>query len=310
MDIGPVVDKFTPAAALAAGVFEVRGNSGPTGAALAMNSSPGVAATLASPLWGAEPANGDWTRTAATYGRYLVYGYPLGANVLTSGFELGTLPNSLSGFLSSSNDAFRTGLCIPQSQGNTANRLVHLGAVVTDPTVIVQQGTHFCSGLVASTGSRTWLASLANRAASLLSPKSLSAQPLLDDFFGIGGLPDGWSPVIPNALQGSGITITITQQPVNTRVGATDPVSVNVSGNGLLLPGVLVKLSVAGNNGVPANAIITGGTDGPFATDTHGNVTFPMTIGKAGGYTLTVSGTFSGVPTGTATSVLFNVKNP
>ena len=307
MDVGPVPDKFTPAAALLAGVFEVRGNSGPTGPALAMSSSPGVAATLASPLWGAEPANGDWTRAAATYGRYLVYGYPLGASVLTSGFELGTLPASLSGFVSTSTDAFRTGLCIAQAQGGTtANRLVHLGAIVTDPNSVLQQGTNFCVNHVVSTGSTTWLAGLMNRAASWLAPRRALAQPGFD---GIGGLPDGWSPFNPNGLQGSSITITITQQPANTRVGLVDPVTVNVSDNGLVVPGALVTLSVFGNNGVPANAVITSG-GGPIATDKNGNATFPMTIGKAGGYTLSVSGTLSGVPTGTVLSQMFNVKNP
>jgi len=309
MDVAPVPDKFTPAAALLAGVFEVRGGGtlDLAPAATAWNSAPGLDSSAVSPLWGAEPATGHWARAAATYDRYLVYGYPLGANVLTSGFELGTLPNSVSGFVATSTDAFRTGLCIAQAQGGTtANRLVHLGAIVTDPNSILQQGTNFCVNHLASTGSTTWLASLMSRAASWLAPRRALAQPGFD---GIGGLPDGWSPFIPNPLQGSGITITITQQPANTRVGSVDPVTVNVADNGLVVPGALVSLSVAGNNGVPANAVVTSG-GGPIATDSHGNATFPMTIGKAGGYTLTVSGTLSGVPTGTATSLMFNVKNP
>src|SRR5213075_525122 len=125
-----------------------------------------------------------------------------------------------------------------------------------DPSTILQQGTHFCVNHVVSTGSATWLADLMNRAASWLAPKSALAQ---FGFDGIGGLPDGWSPVIPNALQGSGITITITQQPANTRVGLVDPVTVNVADNGLVVPGALVTLAVFGNNGVPANAVITNG---------------------------------------------------
>jgi len=307
MDVGAVPDKFTPAAALASGVFEVRGNTGLTTAATARTSAPGHV-NAANPLWGAEPTvDGVWTRLGATYGRYVVYGYPLGAGVLTNGFEMGTLPASLETFASTSSDAFRTGLCIAQSQGLTAaNRLVHLGAIVTDPNSVLQQGTHFCSGNVVSTGTTTWFASLMNRAASLLAPKLAHAQ---FGFDGIGGLPDGWSPFNPNQLTGSSITQTFIQQPINTTVGVPITVVVKATSGGLVVPGVLDTLVVAGNNGVPANAIITSGS-GPVATQTDGTATFTITIGKAGGYTLSASGKISNVPTGSATSTLFNVKNP
>jgi hypothetical protein len=309
MDVGPVGDKFTPAAALNAGVFEVRGNDEAALAATALSAAPlGTPPLAASPLWGAEP-NGAWARPAtAPYGRYLIYGYPIGAGASTDGFELGTLPAAVSASFATTSVAFRVGLCVPQSPNSlTANRLIHGGAIVTG-AVTTDQGAAFCPATTGaiSAGGKTWLASLVNKATSLFTPRAVSAQ---SGFFGIGGLPDGWSPFNPNALQGSGITITITQQPANTKVGSVDPVTVNVADNGLVVPGVMVSLTVAGNSGTPANAVVTSG-GGPYATDSNGNATFPMTIGKAGGYTLTVNGTLSGVPTGSATSVLFNVKNP
>lgn len=307
MDVGPVPNKFTPAAALAGGVFEVRGNSGPTGAALAMTSSPGVAATLASPLWGAEPANGDWTRAAATYGRYLVYGYPLGANVLTSGFEMGTLPNSISGFVATSTDAFRTGLCIAQAQGGTAaNRLVHLGAIVADPNSLLQQGTHFCVNNVVSTATTTWFASLMNRAASLLAPKRAFAQVGFD---GIGGLPDGWSPFNPASITGSSVVLSFGPLPVNVSDSTQFTLVVHAGTQNVAnIPGVVVNLAVANNSGVPAQAVLI--PSNPSAvTDKNGNATFNIAIGKPGGYTITASGSLSGVNTPSVTSATFNIKN-
>jgi hypothetical protein len=309
MDVGSVPAKFTPAAALQNGVFEVRGTGAPSSDA-ATAFGPGSQATSpANPLWGAEPANGDWTRAAATYGRYLVYGYPLGADVAVSGFEMGTLPNSLSGFLSTSIDAFRTGLCVAQSQGNTAaNRLVHLGAVVTDPTIVLQQGTNFCFGHVASTGSNTWLASLLNKATSFFSPKSAFAMGPFD-FDGIGGLPDGWSPFVPKAIAGSSVVLSFGALPKNVKDSTNFTLVVHASSPGIAnVPGVSVSLTVANNSGTPAQAVLIP-QDATAITQTNGDATFHIAIGKPGGYTLTATGDISGVKTAGFTSAVFNIKN-
>lgn len=307
MAVGPIPDKFTPAAALAAGVFEVRGASRFLNtAATALNSAPGQV-SAANPLWGAEPANGDWTRSAAPDG-YLVYGYPLGANVLTSGFELGTLPASLSGFLSTSTDAFRTGLCVGQAQGTTAaNRLVHLGAIVTDPNAVLQQGTHFCVNNVVSTGTTTWLATMINRAVSLLAPNLAHAQ---FGFDGIGGLPDGWSPFNFDAIAGSSVTLRFGPLPQNVKDSTQFTLVVHASTTDFAnVPGVSVALTIANNSGTPAQAVLI--PPQPTAiTDKNGDATFTLEIGKPGGYTLTATGTLSGsVVTAPFTSLVFNIKN-
>jgi len=306
MDVGPVPDKFNPAAALLAGVFEVRGNTASAPAATAFNSSQGHAATAAAPLWGAEPSNNIWTRSGATYGRYLVYGYPLGTDVRTAGFELGTLPASLSNFLSTSTDAFRVGLCISQANvtAGVANRLVHGGSIIVDPNALLQQGTQFCFQHITSLGTTTWYAMFLSRAASLLAPKPAFAQ---TGFDGIGGLPDGWSPIIPNPLTGSSINLAYVQQPTNENVNTpiVPTVTVRATDGALPVPGVVVTITITGNQGAPDiisnNQAITG---------TDGIASFPgLQVNKAGGYTLTASGSLSGVPTNSVVSVLFNVKN-
>jgi hypothetical protein len=309
MDLGSIPSKFNPSAALLNGVFEVRGGSTDlTGPALAYNASPNTAATQASPLWGAEPKTGSWVRTAATYGRYLVYGYPLGTDVTTSGFELGTLPASLSSFLASTDDAFRVGLCIRPANSSltAANRLVHLGAIVTDPNSVLQQGTHFCSGNVTSTGSTTWFASIMHRAASLFAPKPALAQ---FDFAGIGGLPDGWSPFNPNSIAGSNVVLTFGALPKNVRDSTQFTLVVHASSPGIAnVPGVSISLAVANNSGTPAQAVLIP-SDASAITQTNGDATFHIAIGKPGGYTLTATGNISGVLTAGFTSAVFNIKN-
>jgi hypothetical protein len=307
MDVGTVPTKFNPAAALLNGVFEVRGLSTDPPTALALIAAANTPATQASPLWGAEPKTGSWVRTAATYGRYLVYGYPLGSDVTTSGFELGTLPANVSSFLASTDDAFRVGLCIRPANSSltAANRLVHLGAIVTDPNSVLQQGTHFCSGQVVSTGSTTWFASLMNRAARLLAPKPAFAQ---IGFDGIGGLPDGWSPFSPNSIAGSNVVLTFGALPKNVKDSTNFTLVVHASSPGIAnVPGVSVSLAVANNSGTPAQAVLIG--DATAITQTNGDATFHIAMGKPGGYTITATGDISGVKTAGFTSAVFNIKN-
>jgi len=309
MDLGSIPTKFNPSAALLGGVFEVRGGTTDlTDPALAYNASPNTPATLASPLWGAEPKTGSWARTAATYGRYLVYGYPLGTDVLTSGFELGTLPASLSSFLATSDNAFRVGLCIAQANSSktAANRLVHLSTIVTDPNSVLQQGTNFCVNHVTSNGTTTWFASIMHRAASLFAPKPAFAQ---FDFAGIGGLPDGWSPFNPNAIAGSNVVLTFGALPKNVKDSTNFTLIVHASAPGIAnMPGVNITLTVANNSGTPAQAVLIP-QDPSAITQTNGDATFVIAIGKPGGYTLTATGDISGVKTAGFTSAVFNIKN-
>jgi hypothetical protein len=311
MSVGVVPDTFDPAASLAGGVFEVRGNTegtltNPVPAATAWNLSPGTAATPAVPLWGVEPS-GLWARSGAP--RYLIYGYPLGADVVASGFQLGSLPANLtSPSFPDPASAFRVGLCIPQALGTTAaNRIVHSNSIVTDLTDVTLQGAKFCAPgyILGSLGTSSWLASLVNKATSLFTPRTLSAQDA--GLFGIGGLPDGWSPFTPSQLAGSSMVLAYVQQPTNENVNTDIVPTVTVSGRdgAFLLPGLRVTISITGNHGSPD--IISGNT---ATTDKFGVATFPhLQLNKAGGYTLTASGSLSGVVTNTTISKLFNVKN-
>ena len=314
MDVGAVPDKFVPASALLNGVFEIRGNDESAAAATAQNASPNTAATPAVPLWGAEP-NAAWFRSTALapYGRYLIYGYPLGAGAGTDGFELGTLPASVSTTFPSPELGFRVGLCVsPKLDDLTANRLIHHGAIVAHPEETLDQGTHFCSGPLAAASwrSTSLLATIMHKAISLLAPKALSAQ--RDDYYGIGGLPDGWSPFDPNPLPGSSVQLIYLQQPTNDTVNtnitpavAVKAVTVNLPHDTLVVPGVTITISITGNNGFPDDIrgnVATTGTDGV--------ATFPsLQLTKAGGYTLTAVGDLSGVKTQAVISNLFNVKN-
>ena len=309
MDVGVVPTKFQAASSLAAGVFEVRGAGGSV-PAVAYTAS-GTPAPQASPLWGAEPS-GSWS-PAGTYGRYLVYGYPYTGGVLTNGFELGTLPDAVSASPIPPSTTpplltFRVGLCIKpaNASGNAANRLVHLGSIVTGVDV-TQQGASFCTAdnTIASLGTSSWLARAVNKATSLLSPKSLYA----DDFFGIGGLPDGWSPFNFNSIAGSGVALTFGPLPVNVKDSTQFTLVVHASTTGFAnVPGVSVALTVANNSGTPAQAVLIP-TNPTAITDKNGDATFHIAIGKPGGYTLTATGTLSGVNTPSVTSAGFNIKN-
>jgi len=312
MSVGPVDDTFKPDQALDKGVLEVRGNADAL-AALAKVAVAGQATGNASPLWGAEP-NGNWSRSGQP--RYLVYGYPLGLDVRTSGFEMGTVPQSISRpptVDSVPGNLFRVGLCIHGANANNtaANRLFHSGAIVTglfDPFSNVDQGASFCSGnVIASTANSSWAQRLASSALALLSPKSAFAMELGD--LGIGGLPDGWSPIVPNAIPGASIGLTFDAPIPNTFADTAFTVGVTVTdASGNAMPGVVVTISVDNNHGVPAGAVTTP----PIPTGTtglNGKVSISLSVGKAGGYILAAGGSISGVPTQTKLSNQFQVQN-
>ena len=310
--------KFLAASALSGGVFEVRGDVAAADAALAYNAgpitSPATPATLTNPVWGAEPAPGtDWTRPVglAPFGRYLVYGYPLAGGVLSNGFELGTLPQAVG---ASTQLLFRVGLCVPEVKSSTAaSRLIHVGAVLTGLST-TKQGTAFCSGHVVSAAANSWYRALASRVLAVFAPKSANAQSD-GDTFGIGGLPSGWSPFNPNAITGSSITLSFPGLPTNAVDSTNTTVVVHAASSAFSsVPGVEVTIAIAGNSGLPAQAVLIpgaapDGTGFTVPTDKNGNATFVVQFGKSGGYTLVATGSLSGIATQTDTSAVFNVKN-
>jgi hypothetical protein len=84
---------------------------------------------------------------------------------------------------------------------------------------------------------------------------------------------------------------------------------VNVSINGIPVPGIELTIAIDNNQGAPAGAVITGGAI-KDTTDANGNATFDITIGKPGGYIVAVGGNLTGIPTAGALSATFHIKNP
>lgn len=312
MDVGTASPAFDPGQALSSGIFAVRGDVAADGAALAYNAIANTAATQASPLWGVEPGPGnDWTRPLADapYGRYLVYGYPFTSDILTGGFELGSLPTTVG---ADATNLFRVGVCVQPTQGSAVERLIHGGLILTGVSS-TDQGTSFCQGNVTSAAGKSWYRSLASRVMSVIAPRAANAQ--FDDGFGIGGLPDGWSPFTPNTIPATSVTLSFTTLPTNAVDSTNTTVVVHASASGFAnVPGVLVTISIAGNSGQPASAVLLPGTGAngtgfTVATGKNGDATFVIQIGKSGGYTLKAAGNLGGLDTPGAISSIFNVKN-
>jgi hypothetical protein len=292
---------------LSAGIFNVRGTGFATDAAAALDGSPQV---FALPRWGVEAVS------AWPAGPALIWGFPeLIANVALNpatnintngsgtynGFELGTIPDA------TPKDGLRVGVCYQSTtNGTTANRLVHNNSEI----LVNNTPGALCTmpSPVASTNSRSWYVRALARAATLLVPADAHAMQG-GDF--IGGLPSSWSPFASGALLGSNIAPTFTVQPNDAVVGGNVHAVVNVTINGLPVPGVDLTVSIDNNQGVPAGAVITSGDPSTHATtDRFGNATFDITVGKPGGYLISVGGNLTGVTTGGTLSAQFHIKNP
>lgn len=312
MDVGVPDTAFNPSAALTSGIFAVRGDIAADSAALAYTASANTPATFASPLWGVEPGPGNnWTRPVADapYGRYLVYGYPRTGDILTGGFELGSLPTTVG---ADTTQLFRVAVCVQQAQGSIVNRLIHGGLILTGIST-TSQGASFCPSGLGSAANRSWYRALASRVLSVFAPRAAVAQ---DGFtFGIGGLPDGWSPFTPNTIPAANVALSFTALPTNAVDSTNTTVVVHATAPGFAnVPGVLVTIAIAGNSGQPASAVLLpgsgpNGTGFTVATNKNGDAIFVIQIGKSGGYTLTAAGQLSGLPTQSVTSTVFNVKN-
>jgi len=299
-------NNFDPSAALARGIFEIRGAGASTDPAFAYNGARDETVPIdayqggAAPLWGIE---GTWPTT----GRYLVYGWPLGAgsDVRDDGFELGRLPTSV--------DVNGLAVAICASAVNSgltdASLLEHNGT-----EILLTHNASFCSGhLFVSNATR--MSPTMQRLVQLITPKVAIAQSREDEF--IGGLPSGWSPFKVHHYANTTSALSFTVQPQNTNVYTLQTITVHTAGTSNAP--VVVTLTIFGNNGDPTTIVVPDGHDGwtpkPFlsgVTDgVTGDVSFTYAYSKAGGYTLQAAGSIGGtfVSTQSALSNLFQIKN-
>lgn len=319
MSVGPIPASFDVTAALGAGVYEVRG--GTTDAV-----SPALAALAAagqkspaSPEWGIESLSSWGARFNGVGTRFLVYGAPLAVSAFTSeppaldannaaatGFDISTIP-VMPGLSFVNADGtpgqVRVGICIPQTTGTNPNRLLHAGATAT--SILDLSVPSFCSTLASASpsGVRGVFAALVRQAITFVLPTPAYAFSI----GGVGSLPSGLSPFGPIQVSASSVGLTFTQQPSNGSISApiSPPVTLKATtSSGTPVGGVVVTLTVIGNNGI--NAAVTGNV---ATTNDLGIATFAnLMVTKAGGYTIQASGSIGGGSTGTATSLLFNVN--
>jgi len=304
------LDAATASTAITSGIFEVRG-TGP-------DQTAAVAKPDVFPRWGVESKTSAWP-TFTGIPRYLLYGT---AGAATT--ELGGEPQSVDGFVGYdvaslpsgiSKSGMRVGICVKTTitdanlNGTAVNRLIHSGVVEAN------QPPNFCSGApTASLSTSAWFASLAHRTISVFSPSSLFAQGRDDlDLIGFtGGGPSSWSPMAFGKIVGQNVNASFKTQPKDGFIFTAIPsftVHVNTAATpGHSLEGVKVTVSVFGNNGEPAGAFVNGTVT--VETNADGDALFDnVIVNKAGGFTITATGSFSGVGTQNAISKMFHIKN-
>ena len=321
---------FNAASSLRSGIFEVRAPGQVASAALA---SIGLN-TPANPEWGVEPNPSPalpglptWPNLSTAAPRYLIFGYLVSnANLLNehpatfdpgaNGFELRTIPNSIT----PDKTAFTVGACIKansvDANGNpAANRLIH-------SAILVNLSPKFCAvtSTSASLSRSSWLSVLGRRAASFFVPRTASAQ--ADGDFFSGGGPSTWSPFGAVQILGSSIgakfSLPPTDQNINTAFSHNVAVTANTAA-GNLLQGVSISLQISGNSGAPSHFCVSPTAHETCAstpdivtavTDANGVATFTnLGVTKAGGFTLTATGSFGLILTGSARSAMFHIKN-
>jgi hypothetical protein len=281
------------------GLFAVRANV------------PDFVLSRGTPKYGAQPATGEtWTTSAPLPPglQLVVYGYPRNVDTFTgepplipTGYELFTVP-AVPTFAK----AIIGGVClnVDPASLNTA-RLLHEH---NNQDVILNPVTPpFCIGLLgqAPNESRGVLA-LMRRVSDWIAPKPLHAATMMV-IGGMGGSLGGLSPIGPVTVDGSTVSLTVTQQPItgsiNTNFNPPIKVSAATAG-GTPLGGVLVTLSVIGNQGSPVKL-----TDSTATTADDGVATFTtFKTNKAGGYLFKASGTIAGSVTKADTTAMINVN--
>ena len=328
----PIPQKFlaNAPAVLSAGIWEIRGGSINSGKPAAGHVKLTTGRALGLPRWGVEAVNATWPGTK----QYAVFAYPFNVGTFglpsasyintntadsTNAFELGTIPNIPNPDVTD-HSALRVGVCehFDVSTG-TANRLIHDPLNTESNRAIIDKSTltQLCSadtsvGPVALAPTpTTWYATFMRRTADLLAPANAYADDGISDCTDcIGGLPSGWSPFATGILSASGIVLTITQQPGNTTISQTTSMIVQATVNGFTVPGIHIdSVSVANNSGTPAGATVDYFATTPSSTRQDGTITITFSVGKAGGYLVTVWANLDGAQVPTVTSTLFNVKN-
>lgn len=287
------------ATALLQGVFEVPGRSiGGTVPAAAYLATGSSTADFPSTKWGAQP-NGSWPT-----GDYLVFGYPTnlggiylqtGASINTSfnAFELQTIPLSRSEPWNVTNVPTVGACVLTNATAGVTNRLFHGLAVQANvsPNALCTLGSR--PG-IAMTPSQQFFASLSSAIQSVFVPKPAYA--MFDDEYSGGG-PTSWSPNLIGQLGNNAVHLSWVQQPQDGTVGATQTIRVKAEydGSDLALhplggPGVIVTLSIVGNNGTPGQ--IVPNTASPDAVT--GVAEFNSYFTKAGGYYIQASVNIAG----------------
>lgn len=321
--------EFNPEKALGGGVFEVRGG-GTALAAVAFNPVAGGGRVQADPKWGIIPAtdcpvtndatNGlcSWPAFSDAQPRYLLTAYPTSVGLGTenpaittalgagnNGFVVGMMPDI------PDKTKFLVGLCISPNATDGTN-IIGGNLGFHDNTLLAPSSSAVCSTgyptQVMLDRASTWYASLANRAASWLSPSPAWAQSRSGDGDWVG--PTGWSPVGFAVITGTGTSLKFTSVPKNGTVAQPFVLKVSATSAGNHpIPGVLITIDLANNSGSPAGAVILNppaqGTTGP-----DGVASIAVSVNKAGGYTFLASGALRTAPTNTTVSTtILNVKN-
>jgi hypothetical protein len=287
----------------ASGLFAVRGSS--TDAVVSRGS--GV------PRYGAQ-AVANWNASAGLgpNGRLVIYGYPRGITTFTNepglltsgatGYELFTVP-AVPQFVT----PIIGGVCLTTIPANARLLHEHGGQDV----ILAPVTPAFCGPLTASAPNEAGsVFALARRISDWIAPKPLYAATMV--LGGMGGSLGGLSPIGPVTTNVTTVQLSFQTPPsngsINTPITPTIEVkAVTASPNSTPIDGLTITLTVIGNNG--SFNILPGSN---VAVTANGGVArFPLfQTDKAGGYTLTATGSFDGGATKTAavTSNQFQVN--
>ena len=303
LGIATTAGTFTPALG-SNGLFAVRANV------------PDFVLSRGTPKYGAQPATGATWKSSANLPpgvQLVVYGYPRTVNTFTgepplttgnppvalTGYELFTIPQ-----VSQFATAILGGVCLDPASIPANARLLHEHG--GQDAVLAPVTPPFCLPLIgqAPNESRSLFA-LVRRVSDWIAPKPLYAASMV--LGGMGGSLGGLSPIGPVVVDGSTVTLTVTQQPITGSINTNfnPPIKVSaVTAAGTPLGGVLVSLSVIGNQGSPVTL-----TDSTATTADDGVATFTtFKTNKSGGYLFKASGTFAGAVTKADTTTMINVN--
>lgn len=301
---------FSVAGALDPGwMYEVRGG--------ASDAAAGAYERGASPYWAAEAPQGWTAASTSTAKRFLVYGYRL-TDFLTidpavgSAFEVSTIPTIASGILALGSP-LTLGECAVEL--NATLRVQHISTILPASALSCDEAPSFASITLPSLHQGSLPSRLAQRALDLFTPRTLNAAMIIGS---VGGARSVLSPFAVIDMQS--VRLTFVNPIVDGRVSVAladangAPVQVRVTTqNGSPLPNASVTLGIAGNSS--SIAFFQDGAAAPSGTvarttDENGVATFnDVYLTKAGGYTISATGAFDGVPGVSTLSNMFNMQN-